>query len=82
MNFYKTKEEEKFAKECDTFKDYKDVNEYMNDAAICLTSYAPWHYTEEEAKERIQAFRKYAEQCFDDKVPANDFALDVGYTCG
>ena len=82
MRFKSEEEERKFVKGCEEFKDYSSVDEYIEDAVMCLALYRPWHYTEETARDRLENYREYVERCYSDKIPADDLAMDVGFTCG
>lgn len=76
-----TDKEREFYLSCDSFKNYANIDEYKADilAWLMLSS---WHYSEEQAKERMKLEEAYIEKSYADRVPAADTAADVGYGCG
>ncbi len=70
-----------FVKECDSFKDYKDINEYIEDVVACLV-YSPWGYSEKRAREIVKDRKKYIKEAFENEEAANDCSAEVGYFCG
>lgn len=74
-------EAKEFKKERCTFLNYKDIGEYIEDIVTCLV-YSTWRFTEEEARERCEERKALIENSFAKKEPADDCAVDVGYSCG
>lgn len=70
-----------FKRDRDTWKNYKSIDDYIEDIIVCLV-YSSWHYSEEQAREQCEDRRGYIEESFDGKIPANDCAIEVGYCCG
>ena len=77
------KEEQEFFEGCDVFKDYQSVEEYRADIRRYLTL-SSWHYSAEMADEimSMPGRARAIEQAFEEKEPAADIAVDVGYFCG
>jgi hypothetical protein len=63
------------------WKDYKSIDDYVEDVVVCLV-YSPWHYTEKEAREQCEERMNFIKQSFKEKMPADDCSADVGYCCG
>ncbi len=70
-----------FKEECEIFKDYASIEEYIEDIVVILV-YSSWHYTEKQARERCEERRILIENSYRKKEPAYDCAVDVGYSCG
>ena len=70
-----------YVKECDAFKDYESMKAYIEDIVICLV-YSSWHYSERVARKRVNDDMDYVKKSFEQKVPANDCAIEIGYSCG
>ena len=70
-----------FIKACDTFKDYKSLEEYIEDLVVCLV-YSSWNYTEEQAREIVDEKMEIAREFFEEKVPAEKATAELGYFCG
>lgn len=75
------KEAEKFMDDRCVFLDYHSIDEYVEDVTACLV-YSSWHYTEERARQKCKDRMALIRNCFEKKVPADDCAADVGYSCG
>ena len=77
-----TREEaEKFCDERNTFLDYKDIQEYIEDIVVCLV-YSSWYYSEEGARKQCEERMVWVKRYYEQKVPADDAAADIGYCCG
>ena len=74
-------EARQFTEERCTFMDYKNIQEYIEDIVICLI-YSSWHYTEDEARRQCGERMVWVERYFEEKMPADDAAADIGYCCG
>ncbi len=72
---------EKFRKECCSFKDYNSIEEYIEDIVVILV-HSTWRYTEERARERVEERMAFIRNSYERKDPADDCAIDVGYSCG
>ena len=70
-----------FKRERDVWKNYKSIDDYIEDIVVCLI-YSSWHYSEKAAREQCEERMIFIKQSFKGKVPANDCAVDVGYNCG
>lgn len=70
-----------FRSDRDAWKNYKSIDDYIEDIVVCLV-YSSWHYSEKQAREQCEDRRDYIEESFDEKIPANDCAIEVGYCCG
>ena len=70
-----------FVEDCCSFKSYSNIEEYIEDIVVCLI-YSPWRYTEERAREQVEERKAFVERFYKEKVPADDAAADVGYSCG
>lgn len=71
----------RFKEERCEFLDYRSIQEYIEDIVVILV-YSTWHYSEEDARERCEERMIFIRNCFENKVPADDCAVDVGYSCG
>ena len=77
-----TKEDGKrYKNECNEFKDYNSIEEYIQDVVICLM-FSSWNYSEERAWDIIKEREDYIKEAYDNKEPANDCCAEVGYHCG
>lgn len=74
-------EAERFKEERCTFLDYKDIQEYIEDIVVCLM-YSSWHYSEKRAREQCEERMVWVERYYEEKVPADDAAADIGFNCG
>lgn len=63
------------------WKNYKSMDDYIEDVVTCLV-YSPWHYSEESSRKRCKEAKAFIEQCYEKETPADDCASDVGYCCG
>ena len=63
------------------WKNYKNIDDYIEDIVVCLV-YSPWHYSEKRAREQCDERMIFIEQSYEDKMPADDCAAEVGYCCG
>lgn len=70
-----------FFDKCDEFGKYRDVKEYTEDILTILV-YSSWHYSEEQARNLVDESEQFIKESFQNKVPAADCAVDVGYSCG
>lgn len=70
-----------FSKERCKFLNYKDVSEYIDDIVTILV-YSTWRYSEDRARKQCEDRIVLIERYFQKKVPADDCAMDVGYSCG
>lgn len=66
---------------CAQFKEDQSFEEYNAYIYRCLIE-SDWHYTPEEAVERMQWEDYYIVQCYFDKVPVASCAIEIGYGCG
>ena len=65
----------------DQFKDYKTLEEYIEDIVTCLI-HSSWQYSEERARECREERKIYIEYAFEHKEPPDDCSAEVGYHCG
>lgn len=70
-----------FEKSRDEWQNYKNIDEYIEDV-VTLLVYSPWHYSEEHAREIVDYKKKYVENAFKEKTPANDCSAEVGFFAG
>ena len=70
-----------FEKECDVFKAYNSIDEYIEDIVTYLV-YSTWYYTEEKARRLVERDAEFVKESYERKDPAADCAVDVGYACG
>lgn len=75
------KEARAHIKACKKFKEYDNIEEYIEDVVVCLV-YSPWNYTEESARERVRYRMNYVRYAFEHREPADDCSIEVGYSCG
>ena len=66
--------------ECAKFKDYKSIDEYVEDVMFCLIHSCG--YTEEAAENFAQTKRDEIERDYERKYPAYDLAMDYYPVCG
>ena len=71
----------KFQEECCVFKDYKSIDEYIEDIVTCLV-YSSWHYSEERARQQVEERMAFVKNGYENKMPVDDCYVDVGYNCG
>lgn len=76
-----TKKEKAFYESCIAFKSYGGLDEYIEDIRKCLML-SDWHYSEQQANERIEENRSFIETAFNDGEPALSAAANAGYCCG
>jgi len=70
-----------FKAECDKWKGYKKIEDYIEDVVMCLV-YSSWKYTEDQARECVKDRKKYVESAFKNKEPANDCCAEIGFYGG
>lgn len=74
-------EDKLFIESCSVFKEYATIDEYIQDIQRCL-ELSSWNYSAETVKKLIDGDMDFIRKSFDNKVPADDVAVDVGYFCG
>ena len=70
-----------FSEQCDTFiegQSFEKFNAYIYRYLI----ESSWHYTPEQAVERMQLEDFYIVECFINKIPVSECAVEVGFSCG
>ena len=70
-----------FEKMCDSFIEGQSFEEY-NAFIYRYLIESNWHYTPEEALERMQWEDFYIVECYLNKTPVSVCAIEVGYGCG
>ncbi len=73
-------EKRKRLSECCKFKDYNNIDEYIDDVVFCLIHSC--RYSEEEAKNFAKIKKDELERCYENKCPADDLAMDYYPLCG
>ena len=66
---------------CEHFIDGQNFEEY-NAYIYRYLIESSWHYTPEQAVQRIEWEEYYISQCFLGKHPVSECAIEVGYGCG
>ena len=76
-------EDERFLEDCDKFKDYANIDEYISDIRRCLVV-SGMCKNDAAADRSINAPERAAwiREAFEKHEPASDIAADVGYFCG
>ena len=70
-----------FEKMCDSFIEEQSFEEY-NAFVYRYLIESSWHYTPEQAVERMQNEDYYIVKCYINKIPVANCAVEVGYGCG
>lgn len=78
---YTTLNSKEFEKLCETFIEGQSYEEYQAYIYRYLME-SSWHYTPEQAVQRIQDESEYISKCYNEKVSVSDCAVEVGYSCG
>ena len=78
---YATLDSEEFEKLCESFIDDQSFEEYQAYVYRFLIE-SSWHYTPEQAVQRIKDEADYISQCYSDRISVSDCAVEVGYSCG
>ena len=68
-------------RECKVFKDYRSIDEYIEDLVLCLM-FSTWHYTEEQARQLVADRMDYVKEAFEEREPADSSCSEVGYVAG
>lgn len=76
-----TAKEKTFYESCLVFKSYNNLDEYIDDIRKCLML-SDWHYSEQQANDRIEENRSFIEAAYNDGESAWSAAMDAGYCCG
>ena len=71
----------KFSKMCDSFINGQTFEEYNSFVYRYLIE-SDWHYSPERAVDLIQSQDYYIVECFINKTPVAECAVEVGYCCG
>jgi hypothetical protein len=78
-----TDEERNFEKSCDIFKDYKTIDEYIDDIRQLLMIGIIYNrYSKKEADEVISENINFIKEDFAKKIDACSCAVDIAYCCG
>lgn len=78
-------EEKEFVESCDEFKDYKSIDEYIEDIrCLLMLGIINQRYSETEANELIydKIHMNWIEKSFSNKEDACSIAVDIAYCCG
>jgi len=78
---YRTLDSVEFEKQCDSFIAGQTFEEYQAYIYRFLME-SSWHYAPEQAVERMKDEADWISQCYANKVPVSDCAIEVGYCCG
>lgn len=70
-----------FAEHCSRFVEGQSFEEY-NAFVYRYLIESDWHYKPEQAVERMQYEDYYIVECYINKTPARDCAVEVGFGCG
>lgn len=70
-----------FSQDRSVWKDYKSIDEYIEDVVTILAN-STWHYSEETARDIARDRKALIEYYYERKKPADDCACDVGYFGG
>ena len=70
-----------FERQCQSFIAGQTYDEYQEYILRYLIE-SSWHYTPERAAERMKEHADWISQCYADKVPVSECAVEVGYSCG
>lgn len=70
-----------YTEKCNVWKNYKNIEDYVEDIVVCLI-YSSWHYSEKDARNQCEERMNFIKNSFEDEMPANDCAVEVGYDCG
>jgi len=70
-----------FSELCSHFIDGQSFEEYNAYVFRCLIE-SNWHYSPEQAVERIEWEEHYISQSYLEKRPVSECAIEVGYGCG
>ena len=73
-------EKRKRLSECAEFKDYIDIDEYIDDVIFCLIHSC--RYSEEAAKNFVKNEMVEIRKSYDSKIPADALAMDYYLLCG
>ena len=73
-------EKRKRLSECAKFKDYKSIDEYIEDIVFCLINSC--RYSEEVARSLVKKEMDSVRRGYEVKCPADDFAMDYYPLCG
>ncbi len=73
-------EKNKYLDECDKFKNYNNINEYIDDIIFCLINSCG--YSEEDAKQFVKSEKEMIKRMYKSEDPANDVAMDFYPLCG
>lgn len=66
--------------ECSEFKDYKSIEEYIDDVKFCLIHLC--RFNEENAEKFVEDKKDEIEYCYNHKCSAEDLAMDYYPLCG
>jgi|GEM_PF-4106220 hypothetical protein len=78
-----TDEERNFEKSCDIFKDYKTIDEYIDDIRQLLMIGIIYNrYSKKEADEVISKNINFIKENFANKKDACFCAVNIAYCCG
>ena len=78
---YRTLDSDEFEKQCENFIVGQTYEEYQAYVYRFLME-SSWHYTPEQAVERMKDAAEWISQCYQDKVAVVHCAVEVGYSCG
>ena len=73
-------EKNKYLDECDKFKNYNNINEYIDDIIFCLINSCG--YSEEDAKQFVKSEKEMIIRMYISEDHANDVAMDFYPLCG
>lgn len=73
-------EKRKRLRECSKFKDYRNIDEYIEDVIFCLINSC--RYSEESAKNFVKDKKDEVRRDYEHKYPTYDLAMDYFPICG
>jgi hypothetical protein len=78
---YSTLEQEDFQAQCESFIEGQSLEDYKAYIFRFLIE-SSWHYTPDQAAQRIEENAEYITECYGEKTPVRDCAVEVGFGCG
>ena len=78
---YATLDSDEFDKQCDTFIEGQSFEEYQAYIYRFLME-SSWHYSPEQAVNRIEDEMDFITKCYIEKDPVSECAIEVGFSCG
>lgn len=82
-HLFMTEEEKAFMISCDVFKDYQNIDEYVEDIChLLIIGIINHRYSRSEAESLIKGDMKYIEEEFENKTDACTTAVNLAYCCG